>query len=172
MQFIQRWVYEEGALPTVIYPNRRINRYPCWLAPLGDVLRAADEARSCGFAIDMGATEQRLLAGQDISGGFQTATGFAAQAGGRPPAEPEVRDVMHVAGWCDKAFRYLAAHAGPQLPEAVSATFETPCTFQGRPLRFVETPSVIEIRAGRHVRYRWQKGERWAAIAEQGFWLR
>lgn len=172
MRFIARWAGADGTLPTVIYPTLRANRYPCWVAPLGDVLRAADAARPYGFDTDLSAILQRLLAGQDATGGIQTASGFAAQAGGRLPALPDVRDLLHVAGWCDKAFRYLAMHAGPALPAATSAPFAAACSFQGQSFTFVETAEqlVITNRAG--VCYRWRKGEPWAHAPHAAFWLR
>jgi hypothetical protein len=172
LRFVTRWTSDDGTCPTVIYANKRANRYPCWIAPLGDVLRAADEARPYGFDADLSAMRRWLLAGQDASGGIQTATGFAAQAGGRVPKLPDVRDVLHVAGWCDKAFRYLAAHAGPELPATTSATFETACVFQSTTLRLVETPAQVEISDRRGVCYRWLKGEPWPEIASSLFWLR
>jgi hypothetical protein len=80
--------------------------------------------------------------------------------------------VLHVAGWCDKAFRYLAAHAGPELPAATSTAFETACIFQSVTLRLVETPAQLEISDRRGVCYRWLKGEPWPEIASPLFWLR
>ncbi|HEY0607699.1 MAG TPA: hypothetical protein VGD58_32595, partial [Herpetosiphonaceae bacterium] len=121
---------------------------------------------------DLSAVRRRLLAGQDASGGIQTATGFAAQAGGRAPRLPDVRDVLHVAGWCDKAFRYLAAHAGAQRPETSGGTFEIDCVFQGATLHLAETTEQLEIRDRRGVCYRWRKGDAWPEIASQLFWLR
>ena len=171
MQFIVRWAHEDGSLPTVVYPNRHVNRYPCWFAPLGDVLRAADALRPYGFDADLAATEQRLLAGQDETGGIQTAWGFAAQAGSRPTHVPDVRDVLHVVGWCDKAFRYLTSHVGPRLPAAESARFEVECTFRDQAMRLVETPELLEVSTPRGICYRWRKGEPWPEIASSEFWL-
>src|SRR5205085_1186783 len=91
LRFVARWVGQDGELPAVVYPNGQLNRYPSWIAPLGDILRAADELRHYGYDADLSAMQRRLLAGQDASGGIQTARGFAAQAGGRPPALPDVR---------------------------------------------------------------------------------
>ena len=172
MRFIARWRYEDGSLPTVVYPNGRVNRYPSWIAPLADVLRAADELARYGFDADFSATLARLLAGQDGSGGIQTARGFAAQAGGRPPAVPDARDVLHVAGWCDKAFRYLASRVDATLPMATSAAFEITCAFQERTVRLLETPDRLEVWRGSDRRYRWRKGEAWADVAAPEFWLR
>lgn len=172
MQFVARWAGADGSLPTVVYANRRVNCNPSWIAPLGDVLRAADELRPYGFDADLSATFQRLLAGQDTSGGIQTAHGFAAQAGGSPGAAPDLRDVLHVVGWCDKAFRFLAGHTGAELAAGTSVPFEAACTFRGHALRLVETPQLLEVSRGREVRYRWHKGKPWPEIAAPEFWLR
>lgn len=183
MHFIARWVQVDGSIPTVIYPGARAGTAPSWIAPLGDVLRAADELAPLGFSADLSATRARLLAGQDVSGGIQTARGFADQvgrarasgrtiAGGRTPALPDVRDVLHVAGWCDKAFRYLASHAGSHIPAGLSAPFETRCTFRGRTMHLAETPEILEVTYQGAVCYRWIKGEPWARVASPEFWLR
>ena len=172
MRFITRWMGEDGSFPTAIYANRRANRSPSWIAPLGDLLRAADELQPYGFDADLRLTERRLLAGQDESGGIRTASDFATQAGGRPVPTPDLRDILHVAGWCDKAFRYLASHAGPALPAETSAPFEVVCTFRKQAMRLVETPTLLEISCRGVVRYRWRKGEPWPEIASAEFWLR
>lgn len=172
LRFICRWANTDGALPTVIYANQRVNRYPSWVAPLADLLRAADELRPYGFDTDLSAVYRRLLHGQDRTGGIQTATGFAAQTGRRLPELPDLRDVLHIAGWCDKAFRYLAAHTNPELPAGTSARFEVPCTFRGKVMQLVETASVLEISHRNDTCYRWRKGESWPEIASEEFWLR
>lgn len=172
MEFIARWTMPDGSIPTVIYPNRRVVLAPSWLAPLGDILRAVDGVRPFGFDADFSATVERLMAAQDMSGGVQTATGFAGQASGEPAMVPEVRDVIHVVGWCDKAFRYLAAHVGTPLPAGVSQPFATACTFRGRRLELIETPTVIEVTDQGTVCYRWRKGQPWAEVAWTAFWLR
>jgi hypothetical protein len=172
MRFIARWTGADGSLPAVIYPGRRVNHYPAWLAPLGDVLRAADDLRPLGFDADFSATEERLLAGQDPSGGIQTATGFEAQTGGRRSGAPDLRDVLHVAGWGDKAFRYLSSRAGPVLPPGRCEPFRTACVFRGLELELSETGSVLEAVGQRRLVYRWRKGARWAEVATPPFWLR
>jgi hypothetical protein len=172
MSFIARWMDQDGCFPTVVYAKRRANRYPCWIAPLGDLLRAADALRPYGFDADLDAAQHRLLAGQDVSGGMQTASGFAGQVSGRRSGAPDLRDILHVVGWCDKAFRYLASHVGPELPAAASAPFEAACVFRGQALRLVETPKLLEVAYGRETRYRWRKGQPWPEIAASAFWLR
>jgi len=174
MEFISRWVRPDGSLPTVIYDNGESSKYPLWVAPLGDVLRAADEVRPNGFNQNFSSTLEFLLAGQDISGGIQTARGFAAQAGGKPSTLPDLRDILHVAGWCDKAFRYLASQVGDEpLPEVTTGAFEADCVFQGKKLRFLETAEKLEIRqSNARIVYSWQKGQDWAATTAPEFWLR
>jgi hypothetical protein len=172
MQFVARWCYEDGSCPTAVYPNLRVNRYPAWIAPLGDVLRAAAELRPYGFDADFDRVEQRLIEGQDLSGGVQTARGFAAQPGGSAGQVPDVRDLLHVAGWCDKAFRYLAAQAGPELPDGDSRPFEAACGFRGQSMWLRETAELLEISGRRGAYYRWWKGEPWPEVAQQEFWLR
>ena len=178
MAFIVRWARPDGSLPTVIYPDARINASPSWVAPLGDVLRAADELAPLGFTADLSATWERLLAGQDESGGIQTAQGFARQGGGpragvsAPLTRPDVRDVLHVVGWCDKAFRFLAAHAGPHVPHGLSTRFEVDCEFRGQAMHLVETPDALEITSRGAVSYQWRKGETWPQVASPEFWLR
>ncbi|HLO33910.1 MAG TPA: hypothetical protein VK249_32485 [Anaerolineales bacterium] len=171
MQFIARWVSDDGSFPTVIYGNRRVNRYPSWIAALGDILRAAEEMRPYGFDADLSSTEHRLLAGQDASGGIQTATGFAAQASGRDASILDLRDVLHVAGWCDKAFRYLTSSVGIGLPASQSSEFEVACIFRGQQLYLVETPETLEIFHQQDVCYRWRKGEPWPEVASEELWL-
>lgn len=170
--FIARRAGPDGSLPAVVYPGGRANRYPSWVAGLGDVLRAADLAWPHGFDRDLSTTRQRLLDGQDASGGFQTATGFAAQAGGRLPDLPDLRDLLHVAGWSAMAFRYLSTQTDRGLiPAQEMPTFEADCTFRGQRMRLRETAGELVVSAGDRVCYRWHKGEPWAGVAEPEFWL-
>ena len=172
MRFLGRWVYADGSLPAAVYPNGRANRYPSWIAALGDVLRAGDLCRPYGFEGDLSAMHGRLLAGQSASGGIQTASGFAAQAGGRIPALPDLRDLLHVAGWSAMAFRYLAPQVGPGLkPAPDSPAFEADCTFGGQRVRLRETPAELVVSAGEQVHYHWRKGDPWPRVAEPEFWV-
>jgi hypothetical protein len=172
LRFIARWIGTDGLLPAVVYPSERVNRYPAWVGALGDVMRAANLCRPYGFDHDLSATRERLLAGQDASGGFQSATGFAAQAGGRLPALPDLRDLLHVAGWSGMAFRYLAPQVSERLEPALErSAFEADCTFRGQRMRLHETPTELVVVAGEQVRYLWYKGDLWPRIAEPEFWL-
>lgn len=172
VQFLQHQARADGSLPTVLYASGRSNCFPSWIAPLADVLWAGRAVQELGLAVDFAAVQARLLAGQHASGGIQTAQGFAAQGGGRPGDLPDVRDVLPVAGWCDKALRALAAQIAGELPQpAGDQRFETDCCLQGQRLRYLETPEMIEISRQGRTRYRWRKGAAWAEVAEPEFWL-
>lgn len=79
--------------------------------------------------------------------------------------------MLHVAGWADKAFRYLADTVDP--PPEPQPTFaeelDIACTFRGRRLRLLELPAELRLEyAGRTV-YRWRKGQNWATL--DAIWL-
>ena len=173
MAFIARYLRDDGSLPTVVYGNGRMNLWPSWIAPLADVLRAVDTVRVLGFDDDFSSVHERLVMGQDETGGIRTATGFAAQSGGTPPSLPDIRDVLHVVGWCDKAFRYLASHFEGDWPEDQSGeSLEVACTFRGQTMTYRETPEVIEISRRGEIQYLWRKGDSWPLVATDAFWLR
>ncbi|HEX2914871.1 MAG TPA: hypothetical protein VH186_29025 [Chloroflexia bacterium] len=176
MRFIQYWLEPDGALPAVIYANGRASSGPQWIAPLGDILRAAAELADSSLAAAFEPLQRRLLLGQSTSGGIRTASGFASQAGRTAPSLPDLRDVLPVVGWCDKAFRYLTAlvEPGATFEPAASLPVELECTFQGRVMRLLETPEQLELRYQKDHRvcYRWHKGQPWAEIAAPEFWLK
>ena len=172
--FVHRWRDPDGAFPQVVYPHgraARVNRYPRWVGGIGDVLRALELLRPYGLDADTAPARRWLLDRQLASGSFRPAEGFAAQASQRPPpTPPDVRDLLPVAGWADKSFRYLAGVADPvdlpEAPELVAASVELPCLFRGRPALFREDGAAVEVTEegrGRGVLYRWRKGEAWAA---------
>lgn len=174
LQFLQRWVDPEGGFPAVVYQNRQVNRFPSWIAPLGDILRAEQEIRPYGISFEFAGVQERLLVYQDASGGIQTGRGFAVLAGGKPDQLPEFRDLLHVTGWVDKAFRVLAAQVprGYPLPPAESREFASDCVFRCRKMQFRESPAELSVTWGREIVYRWHKGEAWPEIASREFWLR
>ena len=109
MAFVLRWRYEDGSFPQVVYAGGRVNRYPQWIAAVGDILRALDLLRPYGLDADFEPTRRWLLQGQMPTGAFRTAHGFGSQISQRPPGVlPEFRDLLPVCGWVDKAFRWMA----------------------------------------------------------------
>jgi hypothetical protein len=172
LDFVLRQRDPAGGLLPALYPARQVNRWPRWRAGLGDVLLAADALRLYCPIPDLGDLQAFLLAGQDQSGGFQAAVGFNAQSGGAPAGLPDFRDLLHVAGWCDKAFHWLATRAAPAaLPSAVSLEFQLDCTFAGQRLSFYEDSQRLQATSAGKTVYLWIKGERWAREAAPAFWL-
>lgn len=169
LRFVVGWVGDDGLLPQVVYPHE-VNAYPQWIAPLGDVLRAVHEHDE-----RLAALQDTLLAGQLPSGGMATARGFGAQIKQRQRGErlPDFRNNLPVAGWADKAFRYLAGElpAGATLPPAALAPTETLCDVKGRLATWLETEAEMSLVAGKRTLYRWQKGQPWAqTVAPEVMW--
>ncbi|MGQ9494143.1 MAG: hypothetical protein ACUVR2_10320 [Anaerolineae bacterium] len=192
MSFILRWRYEDGSFPQVVYPSGRVNRYPQWVAAVGDILRAMALLKAYGYEVDPEPTRSWLLQGQEPSGAFRTAWGFASQATQRPPGPlPEFRDLLPVCGWNDKAFRYLTEEYGSggvweQESKGVGShtkngkrntehasrnmQYETDCTVQGQQLRYREDDTTIELRCNKELLYRWRKGANWAEVCAPELW--
>lgn len=165
--FILRHMDGDGRLPQVLY-HRGTNRYPQWIAPLGDVLRVFDRLRPYGFTADTGAMESALRRGVLPSGGVATARGFRAQINQRhdPAGLPDFRDNVPVAGWADKAFAWLAGRVpqGQPLPAAQTAQVALDCTIRGRRAQWRETAGEMALSSGGRVLYHWRKGQLWAAV--------
>jgi hypothetical protein len=171
MRFVARCLDSDGLLPQVVYP-RGANRYPQWLAPLGDVLRAAGLLASHGVHLTFPTLEAALLRAQIPGGGSATARGFAAQVTQKrcAGAPPGFRDGVAVAGWADKAFRYLAGRVPegePLPPSEPIATFSAPCTVGGRRALWLETETEMQLLAAGRTLYHWRKGQPWAAVARR-----
>ena len=167
MSFVLRERLPDGSFPQVIYRNGRTNRYPRWVAGVGDILRAMEVMRQQGMEISLDSTIEWLMKGQPPCGGFRTAKGFASQASQRtPPSLPEFRDILPVCGWADKAFRYLTScvqgNLEPGTAEIEDA--ELACVFRGRVMRYREDATAIELWHEREPVYRWRKGSAWAEI--------
>lgn len=165
LRFAWRWRDPDGLFPQVVYAGGDVSRYPRWVAGLGDLLLAADLARPHGleFLTDVGVC--RLLDGQLASGGIMTAEGFASVLTQRPPAVVDVRDVLPVCGWVDKAFRFLTSRAvAPPAEIEGSLSVARPCRTHDRSVEYREDAEVLMlVHAGRPV-YRWRKGTDWAEV--------
>jgi hypothetical protein len=167
LRFVFRQQDADGGFVQCLYAGGRVNRYPRWVAAVGDIIRIAALVAPYGFEGDTAAALAWMLAGQNANGGIGTARGFAAQVEQRLKGDlPEFRDVLPVCGWADKAFRCLAGGlpAGAALPDAAADdAVDIPCTLRGQRAVYSETRGEIAIRRGGDLLYRWRKGDSWAA---------
>ena len=110
--FVARVREPDGGLPQVLYGRGRRNRYPRWIAGAGDVLRAFAVVERCGLAVNPASTLDWILSGSRPDGRIAAAAGFGSIV---PFVSRRDRksDEIGVVGWCDKAFRALAALADP-----------------------------------------------------------
>jgi hypothetical protein len=172
MDFVLKQRSPNGLLLPVVYPGGQAHYWPQWVAALGDILLASEMLLPYGFQYDLEELRDCFLSGQDSSGGFQTAIGFASQANGKAEKIPEFRDLLHVAGWCDKAFHWLTNHVSDNTLPAVSCQpFKADCVFLGRNLTFYEDDERVQVTQARKTVYLWIKGETWAREAVPEFWL-
>lgn len=171
MGFVLRTRYDDGSFPQVVYAGGHVNRYPQWVAGVGDILRAMEVLRPFGVAADPQPTLDWLLRGQGPAGGFRTARGFASQVSQREPGPlPEFRDLLAVAGWTDKAFRYLAGTVDDRAGSKEQGVHEEDCVFRGKRYGYREDRDVVQVHLGGQARYRWRKGQAWAEMAAPESW--
>lgn len=104
-RFIINCRYPDGSFPQVLYPRGLVNRYPQWVAPVGDVLLALDLLTPYGLTYDPQPTLSWLLAGQLPDGSFRSGVGFGTAR--IPPRKSDPRDEIPCVGWVDKVLRYL-----------------------------------------------------------------
>ena len=162
--FLVRCREEDGGSPQVLYPGGRINRYPRWIAGAGDILRALEVVRSHGFSVDTKPTLGWIMAGQLPSGTFKAAHGFRSQISQRPPrGSPDVRDVLPVVGWNDKAFRALAGLVENVPGSYTPSPVELDCSWRGEAVAYREDEAGVVVMAGESRLYSWHKGDSWAA---------
>jgi hypothetical protein len=90
------------------YGSWESEKYPLWIAGTGDILRALYLLNEKGEAYDLSNGLKWLLKGMDENGGVRTSWGLHLSRRFGPFKEsPNWRDVLHVVGWNDKAFRFL-----------------------------------------------------------------
>jgi hypothetical protein len=145
-----------------------MNCYPQWIAALGDVLRSLCMLSEYGFDFDKDALHNSLLDGRLLSGGFATAWGFSSQINQKPPngCLPDFRDNIPVAGWCDKAFAYLASLVpeGQPLPPPRISDVTLECQIREQPAVWTETATEMKLVQGDRTPYHWRKGQPWADV--------
>lgn len=166
LPFLYRLVTDSG-VHFGMYRDGRGIRSPRWIAGAGDILRALLLAAR-HLPVDATVTEQLvhvLLTHQDAAGGIRTAYGFAQKGATTDCAgPPELRDVLPVVGWCDKAFRALTMLAD-DVVDAPNGESRILCTWKGKPCEYIETREEIRLEADR-CRYRWVKGESFPEVYE------
>lgn len=164
MRFVLGQRFEDGSFPQVIYCNGHVNCYPQWIAGVGDVLRAMDLMAEEGMDISANATQRWLLNGLLPNGGIQTANGFGSCLSQRAPSRPDLRDLIPVCGWVDKAFRYLTGKIDGDLgpEERQIPVVEMACEFRRQQVQYRETNQSIECWGPNQRLYHWEKGENWA----------
>ncbi len=161
---------QEGGFYQVQYENGNIGRYPVWVAACGDILYGMSRlTKEHDTLIEVNTTW--MLQYQDPCGGFRTSCGFGAWAGGREGASClDFGDVLHVCGWNDKAFRFLAAllPVGSDLPAPSIQPCQVKCMFHKTKAVYLEDHQRIWVQAvkGDGVLYHWNKNERWASLTK------
>jgi hypothetical protein len=165
--FLQRWRDSDGGFPQVVYPGGRVNRYPRWVGGVGDVLRALELLHDYGLHVDLEPTRQWLLRGQLEIGAFKSAEGFGSQVSQRTPRGlPDMRDVLPIVGWNDKAFRYLAGHADSVF-EGVPGCTESVvrCAYRGATAELKLDRHGMELHQAGGPVIRWPTRATWADVA-------
>ncbi len=176
--FVLHCLCEDGSFPQVIYPGERINRYPQWVAGVADILRVMRLLQPYGLDVDLNSSLEWLLRGQEPTGGFRTARGFASQASQRQPGTvPEFRDILPVCGWNDKAWRYLTevVDSGGKpfsvdLDWQPDSVVECECVLRDQRCLYREDQTAIELRREGVLLYRWRKGAAWAEVCAPELW--
>lgn len=167
--FFSRTIGKHGAV-WGIYGDGRIARFPEMIAGAGDILRFLWRVHNMGWDTSassiMNNLRDLLLESQHPSGGFPTGYGFSMKGlGGKRPGGIDVRDILPVAGWVDKAFRALALLAPEEFagPPAFTKSYRMDAHWKGQAVTWEESRTEIVIRRKQRLIYRWMKGE-WAPI--------
>lgn len=170
MNFVHRYQYEDGSYAQIVYSTKQKNRYPQWIAGNGDILRAFRLLIPYGYQIDLTLPESWLLKHQHAHGPFHTAFGFNSQISQKNPHSkiPDLRDILPVAGWSDKAFRYLTEiYDGiSDIPSIDTSSVDITLESQLRGIRveYIEDHQKLIIRQKNKTLYEWYKHEAWAKI--------
>jgi hypothetical protein len=139
---------------------------PQWISPSGDLLRALVQAQTW---IDIPteniqALARIMLRGQQPSGGIATSQGLARRGALSSKKNlSDFRDVLPVAGWCDKSFRALTMLGIPN--NATLSPTELVCEWRGQPAVYHEDHTQIKL-INKHEQtiYSWEKGKMYPDI--------
>jgi hypothetical protein len=118
-RFLATLYQEDGSFPQVLYANGAISRWPVWVAPVGDILRALSQASVFGVQFDLLPGLRWVLNGKLENGAIRSGIGFGRAL--LPPRRNDPRDQVPCCGLVDKAFRFLASIVDP-------LQFEADCT--------------------------------------------
>ena len=154
------------------YPDGSLVANPRLVAGAGDVLRAVAWGWKYGLSseADVAGLVELLVGAQTSSGGIPTGLGFARRGARRPyRGLPEFRGVLPVVGWCDKAFRALAAIASELNGEICGSPVEKvrmECLWKGRSCVFLEGNESVRLSLGDsgQVIYLWQKRSQYPEV--------
>lgn len=167
VDFVLKTSYKDGSFPQVVYPKGKVARNPQWVAGVGDILRAFRLVSKHGGNINLKKPLGWLLKGLDECGGMRTAHGFAVQTSSEEyTGIPDFRDLLHVCGWNDKAFRFLTEilPEDSEIPEPGIKEFKAQCIYKKREFTFYEDMKRVSLTdSGREI-YKWRKGDAWAEM--------
>jgi hypothetical protein len=122
-RFIATQQLEDGSF-AFGYHHSKPKRYPIFGAGTGDILRALDEVG--GFSTNVKKGTAFLLSLQQPTGGFASFVGLGMNENN--PFVASWKDHLSVAGWNDKAFRFLAEKTKGKIPPSnTSAAFTVTC---------------------------------------------
>jgi hypothetical protein len=162
-RFLMKLTRPEG-VAWGVYGSGRLALNPVMIAGAGDVLRfllRVQERDLFDVSGGVQALTGLLLSSQLPSGGLPTAHGFGGKGLSHPNIQkaPDLRDVLPVVGWSDKAFRalVLALPMGVRLPIASTRPYHVPVSWRGQQGVFQETTTHFVMSGGPY-RYRWTKG--------------
>lgn len=170
MRFVSRFTYNDGSIAQIVYTNGQVNRYPSWVAANGDMLQCFDMLAPYELLVDTSASKEWVLQRQHTNGPFHTAYGFDSQVSQHSPKNklPDLRDILPVVGWTDKAFRYLTTLYDGQeaipVHKSAQSAISIESLLRGHRVQYNEDRNQVVILQGNRTIYRWYKGERWAAI--------
>jgi hypothetical protein len=160
----------QGGFYQVQYKNGGIGKYPIWVAGCGDILY--------GLSLLAGKNDSLvetniswMLNHQDLCGGIRTSYGFGVWAGNRGGVRKlNFSDILHVCGWNDKAFRFLATRLpeGQEIPEPAIQPCQIECMFGNTKAIYLEDNQKISVQTVNNEKtlYHWDKSEKWARLAK------
>jgi hypothetical protein len=165
-RFLGRCQERDGGFPQVLYEDGRVARFPRWVASTGDILLSWRLLSVLGEKHDVKAGEAWLRADAQPHGGVPTAQGVGER--GQPgPASgpPDVRDILPVAGWADKALRYLAHYGDEPIAGWQPGVLEAECRLNGERCQARLDQHGIELTRDGACVYRWRAGSDWPDVA-------